>query len=62
MKANEKTANHPSGVVPRRSVSASASRRSELQRLARLSVEQRILSALSLRGQFAGLRASPLSR
>jgi len=47
---------------PRRSASAQASRQAELERLQRMSIEERILAALSMRDRFAGLKASPLSR
>jgi len=47
---------------PRTSASANASRRAELERLQRMSVEKRILAALSLRDRLAGLKPSPLSR
>ena len=47
---------------PRASASASASRRAELERLQRMSIEERILAALSLRDRLAGLKPSPLSR
>jgi hypothetical protein len=46
----------------RASASANASRRAELERLQRMSVEERILAALSLRDRLAGLKPSPLSR
>lgn len=52
----------PSLHKPKASVSAGASRRAELQRLQRMSMEERILAALSLRDRLAGLRPSPLSR
>ncbi len=47
---------------PRTSASANASRRAELERLQRMSIEERILAALSVRDRLAGLKPSPLSR
>jgi hypothetical protein len=47
---------------PMASASANASRRAELERLQRMSIEERILAALSVRDRLAGLKPSPLSR
>jgi hypothetical protein len=47
---------------PKASASANASRRAELERLQRMSIEERILAALSVRDRLAGLKPSPLSR
>lgn len=47
---------------PRPSASAGASRKAELERLARMTVEERVLAALSLRDRMGNLRPSPLSR
>lgn len=44
------------------SLSGQASRRAEIQRLERMSVEERILAALSLQNQLSGLRPTPLTR
>jgi len=43
-------------------MSANATRRTELERLSRVSVEERILVALSVRSRMTGLRPSPLPR
>jgi len=47
---------------PMPSASAGASRKAELERLARMTIEERVLAALSLRGRLGDLRPSPLSR
>lgn len=58
MKMREKSKVQP----PRPSASAGASRKVELERLARMTVEERVLAALSLRDRMGSLRPSPLSR
>lgn len=47
---------------PRRSASAQASRQAELERLQRMSIEERILAALSMRDRFKGLQATPFKK
>ena len=47
---------------PRASASANASRRAELERLQRMSIEERILAALSMRDRFKGLQATPFKK
>ena len=47
---------------PTASASANASRRAELERLQRMSVEERILAALSMRDRFKGLQATPFKK
>lgn len=52
----------PGVQKPRPSSSAGASRKAELERLARMTIEERVLAALSLRDRLGDLQPSSLSR
>jgi hypothetical protein len=50
------------GATPRRSRSAAASRRAEMRRIERMTVEERIHAALTMSRRFAWLQPTPRSR
>lgn len=52
----------PEVQKPRLSSSAGASRKAELERLARMTIEERVLAALSLRDRLGDLQPSSLAR
>jgi hypothetical protein len=45
--------------LPRRSVCHAASRRAEIERVRRMTVEERVKAALGLGARFAGLQPAP---
>lgn len=49
-------------LPPRRSSSAAASRKAEMERIERMTVEERIHAALTMSRRFAWLKPTPLPR
>jgi len=52
--------NTEQSAKPRRSASASASRKAEILRVSKMSVEERIRAALGMKRHFSSLRPAPL--